>query len=137
MKKLLVIFFLILSSEIHSGYREVIVLPVDTPVNAYDQLLSAVAWVESRNNDQALNVKEMAIGRLQIRESRIREYNRLTGNNYQHSDCYNYEVSRQVFLYYCRGRDFETIARCWNAGEVGGKNKKLTEKYWESIKSRL
>jgi hypothetical protein len=136
MRKLLVLFLLSLSLVIQGGYRSVIVLPVETPTNVYDQLLSAVAWVESRNNDQACNVKEMAIGRLQIRESRIQEYNRLAGKNYQHADCYRYEVSREVFLYYCRGRDFETVARAWNGGELG-KDKLSTEKYWELVKSKL
>lgn len=49
-------------------------------------------------------------------------------------DCYNFQISKEIFLYYARQTgypDYETIARNWN----GSGNTTLD--YWEKVKSNL
>lgn len=101
----------------------------------YYPLIKAIVYVESRGNDSAYNKKEGAKGRYQIRACRLTEYNNLTGKNYTHNEMYQHEKAEEVFMYYFRGRDFETIARAWCSGEHG--TRKASQKYWNLVKSKL
>ncbi len=105
------------------------------PINYYTPLIKAVVMVESNNGKYLFNPAENAIGFFQIRECRIKEFNNLTGKNYTHAEMHDYSKAREVFLYYCRGRDYETIARAWAGGESG--TKKATNDYWSKVKSHL
>jgi hypothetical protein len=104
------------------------------PVDAYDRLIRAVVQVESAGDNRAYNVVEKAAGAFQIRPIRLLDYYRRTGNNYELLDCYSYEISKKIFLYYAREigyPDYETIARNWNgSGEA-------TLVYWEKVKLSL
>jgi hypothetical protein len=132
MKKLLLIFmFLILSLNMPSACFKYLIIPSARSYSDYDRLLQAVAWVESRNYDLALNVKEQAIGRLQIRACRVIEYNRRTGRHYEHHEMFDYDLSREVFLYYARGKSYRDAAKDWNGSGP------LTELYWQRVKKRL
>jgi hypothetical protein len=102
---------------------------------AYYPLIKAVVYVESRGNDSALNVKEGAKGQYQIREVRISEFNRLTGKNYSHDEMYEYYKATEVFMYYLKDRDYETIARAWCSGESG--TRKASQNYWNLVNNRL
>ena len=101
----------------------------------YYPLIKAIVYVESRGNDSAFNKSEGAKGRYQIRECRILEFNRLTGKDYQHDEMFNRYKSTEVFLYYLKGRDYETIARAWNGGESG--RKAATDNYWKLVNNQL
>ena len=103
--------------------------------NYYTPLIKAVVMVESCNGKYTYNAEEGAVGWFQIRNCRVQEYNKEKGTNYVLTDFYNYELSREMFLHYTRGRDYETIARAWCAGEAG--TKKASEKYWKKIMSQL
>ncbi len=104
------------------------------PVDAYERLIKAVVKVESAGNTLAYNLIEEAVGAFQIRPIRILDYNRRTGKNYKIENCYNFDISKEVFLYYARKigyPDYETIARNWNgSGET-------TQGYWEKVKLNL
>jgi hypothetical protein len=104
------------------------------PANAYDRLIKAVVQVESSGDTLAYNLSEGAVGAFQIRPIRLLDYYQRTGINYKSEDCYNFEISKEIFLYYARQTgypDYETIARNWN----GSGN--ITLDYWEKVKSNL
>jgi len=104
------------------------------PVDAYARLIKAVVKVESAGDTLAYNLSEDAVGAFQIRPIRLLDYYQRTGNNYKLEDCYNFEISKEIFLYYARQigyQDYETIARNWNgSGET-------TLDYWEKVKLNL
>ena len=97
----------------------------------YYPLIKAIVYVESRGNDSAYNPKENAVGAFQIRECRINHYNRLTGKNYTHDEMYEYDKALEVFLYFCKDRDYEAVAKSWNGSG------KLTVIYWDKVKHQL
>jgi hypothetical protein len=105
--------------------------PVATIPNVYDPLIEAISIYESNKQDSALNVKENAIGRLQIRECRIKHYNQLTGKNYAHEDMYDFRKAREVFLYFAKGKTYEQAAKSWNGSGP------MTIQYWEKVKKLI
>ena len=77
---------------------------------------------------------EQATGAFQIRPIRLLDYNQRTGDSYKIEDCYNYDISKKIFLYYAMQIGFpkyETIARSWNGSGS------TTLEYWEKVKSYL
>ena len=100
-------------------------------IDAYDRLLKAVVMVESLGDTMAYNNDEEAIGAFQIRPIRLLDYNQRTGKKYKIEECYNYNISREIFLYYAYKigiPHYETIARNWNgSGDA-------TLDYWEKVK---
>lgn len=99
-----------------------------------DPLIDAIFWVEAQYDTLAYNPVEQATGGLQIRPIRLEDYNKRTGKDYQMKDMFNFEISKEVFLYYARQigfDDWETIARKWN-----GSGPKTIE-YWEKVQTRL
>jgi len=104
------------------------------PVDPFEVLVSAIVQVESLGDPLAYNPEEEAVGAFQIRPIRVLDYNQRTGKNIKIENCYSYEVSKEIFLYYARLTgypDYETIARNWNgSGE-------MTTEYWKRVKSFL
>ncbi len=127
----IMIFILLFSIPVIApGYKTLCIVRTE-PINYYENLIQAVVKVESNGNRYAFNALEGAIGAFQIRECRIQHYNRLTGSKYVLNDCYDYELSRKVFLYFCQDRNYELVARSWNGtGE-------MTKQYWNKIKANL
>mgnify|MGYP001584840223 CR=1 FL=1 len=104
------------------------------PVDGYNRLIEALVQVESAGDTLAYNQCEEATGAFQIRPIRLLDYYQRTGVNYKIEDCYDYDISRVIFLYYARQtghRDYETIARNWNGSG------KLTLDYWKKVKANL
>jgi hypothetical protein len=100
----------------------------------YDKIIKAVIHVESRGNTKAYNLREEAAGAFQIRPIRLRDYNQRTGNNYTLADCYNYEISKKIFLFYAKRIGYpryELIARKWNGSGTA------TMAYWGKVKSHM
>lgn len=137
MKRLLILFlFLLFSMATPSAYIKVCYILAKFEINPYNKLFNAICMVESSMNPMAIKEDEQAYGIAQIRQCRLNEYNRLTGKLYNLTDCFNPKVAREIFMYYCQGRDFQTISRAWNGGERG-KTKKSTQIYWRKVKSKL
>ena len=109
------------------------VLYIERPaqISYYEPLIVAIVWVESSGYELALNVKEQAVGPMQIRQCRIDHYNQLTKSNYKIEDCFDYELSRKVFLYFAQGKSYEWAARSWNGSGP------MTIKYWNRVKANL
>jgi hypothetical protein len=133
MKNLLLIILLFLSVRAFA--------PIDnrTPViceavNPFTQLINAVVTVESSGNNLAYNPIEEAYGPFQIRPIRLLDYNQRTGSSYTMKDCFDYEVSKRIFVFYAAQigpYDFERIAKAWNgSGE-------MTIEYWNKVKAKL
>ena len=100
-------------------------------INPYLKLIDAVVWVESRGDPYAYNDFENAVGAFQIRQIRVDHYNRLTGSVYQLSDCYDYELSKRIFLYFAHGKTLEKAAKDWNGSGP------MTDDYWEKVRNLL
>jgi len=99
--------------------------------NTYEPLIEAIFQHESGNNTLAYNALENAVGGLQIRQCRVDHYNKLTGKNYTLTDMYDFNIAKEVFLYFAEGKSFEQAAKKWNGSGP------MTEVYWESIKAIL
>jgi hypothetical protein len=104
------------------------------PVDAYDRLVKAIVKVESTGDTLAYNLSEEAVGAFQIRPIRLLDYYQRTGIFYKLKDCYNFKISKEIFLFYARQTgypDYEKIARNWNGSGIA------TLDYWKKVKSNL
>lgn len=109
-----------------------------SPIQPYERLFETVRSIESNGDNYAVgdkNLKLHSYGPVQIRQSRIDDYYNQTGIRYTIEDCFDIEVSREIFMYYV-SPDFETTAREWNGG-ANGMKKKSTLKYWEKVENKL
>jgi hypothetical protein len=131
MKMLLTILFTILTLNLKAPERRTIPIIEGEAVNMYDKLIKAIVKVESNNGKYLYNESEGAVGWFQIRKCRIDHFNLLTGSNYTLNDCYDYEISRKVFLFYTKDRSFELVAKSWNGSGP------MTIEYWERVKMYL
>jgi hypothetical protein len=134
LRNLLIVFILLLAIRVSAPEITVAFIWQGEPVYAYDRLIMAVVQVESAGDTLAYNLSEEAVGAFQIRPIRLLDYYQRTGINHKIEDCYNFEISKEIFLYYARQTgypDYETIARNWN----GSGN--ITLDYWEKVKSNL
>ena len=134
LKSLLLILFSLPAVRTPAPDMNVIYILSASPINGYDRLILALVQVESAGDTLAYNLLEEATGAFQIRPIRLLDYYQRTGISYILKDCYNYDISKEVFLYYARQtghRDYETIARNWNgSGE-------MTLNYWKKVKANL
>lgn len=109
-----------------------IYLPEANQIKPFERAWQAVCIVESNNNPRAYNPIEMATGVSQIRPIRLNDYNKRTGKNYKLEDCYDVEISKEIFMYYCSNPyDIEKTCKSWNGS--GPK----TEEYWSKIEKAL
>jgi hypothetical protein len=134
LKSVLFIFFLLLSATASAPDFKTVFIQVSEPVDPYDRLIKAIVQVESLGDTLAFNVIEEATGAFQIRPIRLKDYNQRTGSNYKSEDCYNFKISKEIFLYYAKREsvpDYESIARKWNGSG------KTTLDYWKKVESFL
>jgi hypothetical protein len=109
-------------------------MPVDTPICPLKRLSGVVAWVESKNNPNALNRLENAVGLYQIRPIRLKDYNQRTQSHYKLKDCYDPKINKMIWEFYASGfypTDYEGICKGWNGK---GKSNQI---YWNKVKKRL
>jgi hypothetical protein len=132
MKRATLTFLILLSTAaLFAPAPRVIDIARPAPLNIYDRLIAAIYEVESGSGKYLFNFKELARGPLQIRPIRLRDYNQRTGKNYLEWDCYDFEISREIFLYFAKGKSYEQAARDWNG------KWSLTEGYWQKVKNKL
>ena len=109
-------------------------------VRSIPNLIDAIIYVESRGNEKAHNIKEDAVGCLQIRPIMLKEVNRLLGyNKYKLSDRWSKDKSIEMFNVIkenTKNPTNEKLARNWNGGWNGYK-KQSTLKYWYKVKKQL
>ena len=111
-------------------------------------LIDALIQVESQGNDSAVGDRHLAepsVGVLQLRPIMVREVNRILkrqsqDKRYKLKDRFSREKSIEMFMiwknYHHPDGGFETIARNWNGGPRGYKNKR-TEHYWAKVQLEL
>ena len=132
MKKLLTIFFVtIFCGTLYAPEgRAVFSICESQRMEPYQALWEAVCMVESGMYDKAYNKHEKAYGVAQIRQIRLNDYAQRTGIRYTLTDCYDKEISKTIFMYYCNG-DYESVAKSWN-----GSGRK-TIAYWNKVSYQL
>ncbi len=134
MKSLLLIGFLLISIRAAGPDLNVLFLNRSEPVYAFDRLIDAIVKVECGGNFNAYNVAEEATGPFQIRPIRLSDYNKRTGERYILRDCYDFEISKKIFLYYANLTGYphyEKIAKDWNGSGP------MTIDYWKKVKSKI
>jgi hypothetical protein len=134
MKSFLIILFSLLTVKAAAPDLKFINIIESKPVRIYDRLIGAIVRVESKGDTLAFNLVEEAYGAFQIRPIRLLDYNRRTGNKYLLEDCYHFDISKEIFLYYANKSeysDYESIARKWNGSG------KMTFEYWDKVKAYL
>ena len=113
--------------------------------DSINKLITAIIWIESSNNDSALNKKENAVGCIQIRQIMLHEVNRIcnmtdNGLFFDLDDRWSRDKSLQMFniwrQYHHPNDTLEKIARNWNGGPKGYANRK-TNRYWKKVKKQL
>ena len=107
----------------------------EAPLNNYEAIWDAVCMVESNGNPDAFCIDvngQPSVGIAQIQPSRIKHYNRLTEKNYLLKDCFDPEISKEVFMYFAsRGKSEEMIIRSWNGSGA------MTIVYYNKVKRYL
>jgi hypothetical protein len=129
--------------------KRVIEHPIIIAPKSMNKLVTALIHVESRGNDSVIGDRHLpgneAVGALQIRPIMVREVNRILkiqgkAKRFKLKDRFDRQKSIHIFIiwknHHYKGKDNETIARCWNGGGNGYKNKS-TEKYWDKVKQQL
>jgi len=112
--------------------------------NDNGDLLNALIFVESSDNDSAYRASEGAVGCLQIRKTMVDDINRILkrqgkSKKYTYIDRWSRDKSIQMFKIYCNYYKLitdEEISRCWNGGPRGINNP-LTVRYWEKVKNKI
>lgn len=97
----------------------------------YEPLIKAITKHESGGNVYAFNALENAVGAFQIRQCRIEHYNQITNSNYKLEDCYDYDLSKKIFLTFSYGKSYEKAAKDWNGSGP------MTVVYWEKVKKLI
>lgn len=128
--------------------------PIDLPIKpikaepSIDALVGALIQVESKGDSNAIGDTHMdvpSVGVLQIRPIMVREVNRIlkkkkSNKRFKLKDRFSRTKSIEMFMvwkdYHHPKGSFEEIARCWNGGPRGIKNKR-TEHYWAKVQIEL
>jgi len=123
-------------------------LVIDIELTKYNinrnDILEAIMFVESRNNDSAYASGEDAVGCLQIRKCMVDDVNRILKRKKSNiSFTYNDRWSRKksiemfnIFITYYNLNTAEEMARGWNGGPKG-MNKTTTLRYWSKVEAEL
>jgi hypothetical protein len=84
-------------------------------INPYEAIFKAICEYESRNDTNAYNKEEDAVGIVQIRPIRILHFNQLSGKNYQLYEMHDPVKSKEVFMYFAqRLHNPDLVIRKWN-----------------------
>jgi hypothetical protein len=147
MKKLIITFSLFISmiSTATAPPSGTIFIPMDTPIiyhdaGSYAPLIDALTTWESSKNALAVNTHEGAYGAFQIRAGKLEDYNKANNTNYTLEDCFDFELSKKIFLYFTSHtlagkpipqKSWEQTAKDWNGSGI------MTINYWEEVKKRI
>ena len=140
MKRLMILLFLSLL-HLRAGCPPDYTLSImeSKPIRPFESIWRAIATVESQNNANAYNLKENAVGLVQIRQVRLDDYKKKSGVHYNLYEMYDTIKAKEVFMFYAEkiGHDNpERISREWNGGERG-MTKPSTKKYFAKVSEIL
>jgi len=71
-------------------------IPLVSSGMSLDKFIDVLEQVESNGNTRAIGDNRKAYGALQIHSIMVRDYNRITKSNLNHSDCFDREISREI-----------------------------------------
>tara|TARA_B100000287_G_C20442850_1_gene706313 strand:+ start:269 stop:823 length:555 start_codon:yes stop_codon:yes gene_type:complete len=138
-----------LYNQLDSLYKVIDTLQYENEIFDYNtvseqEIISALMYVESSNNDSAYNASEDAVGCLQIRQTMVDDVNRILRKRkspvrFTYQDRWCRYKSINMFKVYCKYYNLTTaeeIARCWNGGPRG-MNNPLTTTYWKKVQKNL
>ena len=138
-----------LYNQIDSLYKEIDTLQYEKEIFDFgnvseSEIISALMYVESSNNDSAYNASEDAVGCLQIRKTMVNDVNRILRKRkspvrFTYEDRWCRYKSINMFKVYCKYYNLTTaeeIARCWNGGP-NGLYTPGTVKYWNKVQNRI
>ena len=138
-----------LYNQIDSLYKEIDTLQYEKEIFDFgnvseSEIISALMYVESSNNDSAYNASEDAVGCLQIRKTMVNDVNRILRKRkspvrFTYEDRWCRYKSINMFKVYCKYYNLTTaeeIARCWNGGPNGLYNPG-TVKYWNKVQNKI
>jgi hypothetical protein len=132
MKKMsLTILIITLSLRVFAPIDERTIIFQGEPIAPFKHVWIAVGMTEASGDRYAYNPVENAVGIGQIRQVRLDDYNKRTGNNYKLSDMYDPELSKKVFMYYADPYQIDNSIRAWNGS--GAK----TYEYLKKVKKYL
>ena len=136
-----------LYNQIDSLYKEIDTLQYEKEIFDFgnvseNEIISALMYVESSNNDSAYNASEDAVGCLQIRKTMVNDVNRILRKRkspvrFTYEDRWCRYKSIKMFEIYCKHYNlttYEQIARCWNGGPRGINNP-ATVRYWNKVQN--
>ncbi len=138
MKTLISVLTLLLAGGYCKGEEE----------SRFEDVLEAIAIVESNANDRAVGDGGKAFGRFQIWAAYVKDVNRIAGTSFSHSDAYNPEKAAYMVSIYLThyGRVYErktgnrpsseVLCRIHNGGPNGWR-KPATVWYWLKCKKVL
>lgn len=139
------ILLLVLSFRAYSPEHKELPIVEGESIQPYEAIWQVTCSTESSHNPYAIGDTALvrhSYGIVQIRESRLDEYNNLTGKHYTVNDLFKVSVSKEIFMYYaCRYNPSQTesISRCWNGGPdaMNSKKKHFTNRYYSLILENL
>jgi hypothetical protein len=133
MKKLLLILILGCFSAIAGApVSNHLFIEYTAPIQPYETIWEAVCTEESSNRPYVINKKENAYGIVQIRQSRLDDYNRLAKKHYKLVDCLDPVKAKEIFLFFSQDfnpTNYKGIAKDWN--------KSKSDKYWKRVNKHL
>ena len=86
----LLVFFILITSRASAPGTNSMIIPTPPPYNPFLRLMYATGMVETKGNTEAYNLYENAVGIFQIRQVRVDDYNKRTGNNYKLTDMFDH-----------------------------------------------
>tara|TARA_R110001592_G_scaffold225324_3_gene481176 strand:- start:2327 stop:2878 length:552 start_codon:yes stop_codon:yes gene_type:complete len=109
-----------------------------------EDVLNAIMFIESANNDKAYVESEDAVGCLQIRKVMVDDVNRILKRQdspirFTYNDRWDRKKSISIFNIFCTYYGLDTpedMARGWNGGPRG-MNRSTTLSYWFKVKDYL
>jgi len=113
----IILTLMLFTSDLIAPPYETIPILRGMVVNPYNRIIKAINWVESKDGLFMYNAKEQAVGEFGIRPIRLNDYNRRTGKHIILDQCYDYETSKMIFLYYAsqfQPDDIKGICVNWN-----------------------
>lgn len=111
-----------------------------------EDLLRAIAKVESSNKVYAIGDNGKALGLYQLHKVYIEDVNRFSTKKYKHTDAFDAKISREIVRQYLtkygkqyemkekKKATYEVLARIHNGGPDGYK-KTSTISYWKKVKN--
>jgi hypothetical protein len=116
-KMLITITLFLICLKLSAPPSGVIAIIDSEPIRPYEAILRACIEVESSGDRFAYNSIERATGILQITPVRLLDFNIQSGKHYTQKDCFDIEVSKEIFFWYvskCDYRDIKSMAVAWN-----------------------